>query len=50
MIDVKNLCKIIQSDDKILSSNPALQFSFSEPSVRVELFDQFVNGILKVSE
>ena len=47
---MKNLRKIIQSDDKILSSNPALQFSSSELCVRVEFFDQFINEILKVSK
>ena len=49
-IDVKNLSKIVQSDDKILSSNPTVPFSSCEPSIRVELLDQLKYGILIVSE
>ena len=46
--NAKNLCNVVWIDGELFSVYPTLQFNPSMSSIWLELFDQFINWVLKV--
>ena len=48
--NAKNLCNVVWIDGELFSTYPTLQFNPGISSIWIELFDQFINWVLKVPE